>query len=170
MASYMNTLGAVSRRGQWRFRHIFRSGTANGRLDTSDAGLIDFSTASNVVFTVTRRHPVQHHAWCKPVFGSADGYCEPAPVLSASLATDTLMVPILESSKRCSRPAPCSASRPASTTSGSAVEVAQKYVTGDVITRLERCIDDMVSSVREEMQETRREMLDAILGRPPARR
>ncbi|KQU17729.1 hypothetical protein ASG63_09575 [Methylobacterium sp. Leaf94] len=50
------------------------------------------------------------------------------------------------------------------------VEVARTYVTGDVITRLERRIDDMVSSVREEMQETRREMLDAILGRPPSRR
>ena len=50
------------------------------------------------------------------------------------------------------------------------VEVARTYVTGDVITRLERRIDDMVSSVREEMQETRREMLDAILGRPPTRR
>lgn len=50
------------------------------------------------------------------------------------------------------------------------VEVARTYVTGDVITRLERRIDDMVHSVREEMQETRREMLDAILGRPPPRR
>jgi hypothetical protein len=67
-------------------------GHANGRLDVSDAGLIDFSTASDIVFTVTCRPLVQHQAWCGPVFGSADGYCEPAPVLSASLATGTLMV------------------------------------------------------------------------------
>ena len=48
------------------------------------------------------------------------------------------------------------------------VEVAQKYVTGDVITRLEGRIDGMVSSVREEMRATRSELLDAVLyGRPP---
>ncbi|GJE70297.1 hypothetical protein [Methylorubrum podarium] len=46
------------------------------------------------------------------------------------------------------------------------IEVARTYVTGDVITRLERRIDDLVSSVRDEM-ETRREMLQAITGRPP---
>ena len=50
------------------------------------------------------------------------------------------------------------------------IEVARTYVTGDVITRLERRIDDLVTSVREEMQETRREMMDAFLGRPPTRR
>ncbi|WP_375453701.1 hypothetical protein [uncultured Methylobacterium sp.] len=50
------------------------------------------------------------------------------------------------------------------------VEVARTYVTGDVITRLERRIDDMVSSVREEMRETREAMMQAFLdGRPPRR-
>lgn len=50
------------------------------------------------------------------------------------------------------------------------VEVAQKYVTGDVITRLEGRIDAMVSSVREEMRTNRSELLDAVLdGRRPLR-
>lgn len=47
------------------------------------------------------------------------------------------------------------------------VEVARTYVTGDVITRLERRIDDMVSSVRDEMRETREAMLKAFLERRP---
>ncbi|MCY1643262.1 hypothetical protein [Methylorubrum sp. SL192] len=47
------------------------------------------------------------------------------------------------------------------------VEVARTYVTGDVITRLERRIDDLVSSVRDEMKETRQTMLKAITGRLP---
>ncbi|MGN7124094.1 hypothetical protein [Methylorubrum thiocyanatum] len=47
------------------------------------------------------------------------------------------------------------------------VEVARTYVTGDVITRLERRIDDLVSSVRDEMKETRDIMLKALTGRPP---
>ncbi|WP_298967778.1 hypothetical protein [uncultured Methylobacterium sp.] len=46
------------------------------------------------------------------------------------------------------------------------IEVARTYVTGDVITRLERRIDDMVSSVRDEMQETRKQMMDAFARRP----
>ena len=45
------------------------------------------------------------------------------------------------------------------------VEVARTYVTGDVIQRLERRIDDLVSSVRDEMKETRQTMLKAITGR-----
>lgn len=45
------------------------------------------------------------------------------------------------------------------------VEVARTYVTGDVITRMERRIDDLVTSMREEMVATRREMLQAITGR-----
>ncbi|GAA0266969.1 hypothetical protein LNAOJCKE_4514 [Methylorubrum aminovorans] len=48
------------------------------------------------------------------------------------------------------------------------VEVARTYVTGDVITRLERRIDDLVSSVRDEMKETRQTMLKAITGRSPS--
>ena len=47
------------------------------------------------------------------------------------------------------------------------IEVARTYVTGDVITRLERRIDDMVSSVRGEMKETREAMLKAFMHRPP---
>jgi hypothetical protein len=47
------------------------------------------------------------------------------------------------------------------------IEVARTYVTGDVITRLERRIDDLVSSVRDEMKETRDMMLKAITVRPP---
>lgn len=45
------------------------------------------------------------------------------------------------------------------------VEVAQKYVTGDVITRLESRIDAMVASVRDEMRETREAMLRAFTQR-----
>ncbi|CAO4179748.1 DUF2730 domain-containing protein [Methylorubrum populi] len=48
------------------------------------------------------------------------------------------------------------------------IEVARTYVTGDVITRLERRIDDLVSSVRDEMKETRDIMLKALTGRPPS--
>jgi len=44
------------------------------------------------------------------------------------------------------------------------IEVARTYVTGDVITRLERRIDDMAASVRDEMRETRETMLKAIVG------
>jgi len=50
------------------------------------------------------------------------------------------------------------------------VEVARTYATHDVISRLERRIDDMVESVRDEMKETRDAMLRAFLeGRPPPR-
>lgn len=47
------------------------------------------------------------------------------------------------------------------------VEVARTYVTGDVITRLERRIDDMVKTVHDEMRETRDTMLKAFTDRPP---
>lgn len=46
------------------------------------------------------------------------------------------------------------------------IEVARTYVTGDVIHRLERRIDDLVTSVRGEMKETRETMLKAIMNRP----
>lgn len=91
MPSYLNTLGSVSRRGQWRFREILRAVRPDGRLDLADSGLVDFSTASDIVLTVTRRPPIRHRAWCGPAFGSADGFCEPAPVLSASLSAGTLV-------------------------------------------------------------------------------
>ncbi|MGN7126068.1 hypothetical protein [Methylorubrum thiocyanatum] len=38
-------------------------------------------------------------------------------------------------------------------------------MTGDVITRMERRIDDLVTSMLEETAATRREMLQAITGR-----
>lgn len=78
----MNTLGAVSRRGQWRFRHVFRSADERGRLDITDAGLIDFSTCSEVAIEVTPRAP---HRGCW-------SGREPVPVLAASLASGTLVV------------------------------------------------------------------------------
>ncbi|WP_457108436.1 hypothetical protein [Methylobacterium sp. P5_C11] len=45
------------------------------------------------------------------------------------------------------------------------IEVARTYVTGDVITCLERRIDDMVISVRDEMKESREAMLKAFMRR-----
>lgn len=47
------------------------------------------------------------------------------------------------------------------------IEVARTYVTADVIHRLERRIDDMVASVRDEMKETREAMLSAFTGHRP---
>jgi hypothetical protein len=87
MPSFMNTLGAVSRRGQWRFRHVFRSATPDDRLDISDAGLIDFSRASDLVLTVTPRPPVRRHA-CD--WGWTGG--DPASIFSASWSAGTLVV------------------------------------------------------------------------------
>ncbi|QDI83145.1 hypothetical protein E8E01_23400 [Methylorubrum populi] len=80
MPSFMNTLGAVSRLGQWRFRHVFRGADERGRLDVSDNGLIDFSTCSEVELTVTPRAP---HRGC---------WAGAAPVLAASLTAGTLVV------------------------------------------------------------------------------
>lgn len=78
----MNTLRAVSRRGQWRFRQVLRGADERGRLDIADAGLIDLSTCSEVALEVTPRAP--HRGGC-------DGR-DPAPVLAASLASGTLVV------------------------------------------------------------------------------
>lgn len=50
------------------------------------------------------------------------------------------------------------------------IEVARTYVTADSITRLERRIDDMVSSVREEMKDTREALLRAFVEGPHPRR
>ncbi|MFC7664024.1 hypothetical protein [Methylorubrum suomiense] len=82
MPSFMNTLGAVSRQAQWRFRHVFRSADERGRLDVTDAGLIDFSACSEVALQVTPRAP---HRGCW-------GRQEPAPVLAASLVGGSLVV------------------------------------------------------------------------------
>ncbi|MBB2959834.1 hypothetical protein [Methylobacterium sp. R2-1] len=78
----MNTLGAVSRLGQWRFRHVFRAADERGRLDLSDEGLIDFSACSEVLLTVTPRAP---HRGCW------SGHA-PEPVMTASLAAGSLVV------------------------------------------------------------------------------
>ena len=48
------------------------------------------------------------------------------------------------------------------------IEVARTYATNEVITRLERRIDDMVTSVREEMKETRDTMIRAFTSRRPS--
>ncbi|GLS44357.1 hypothetical protein [Methylobacterium brachythecii] len=88
MPAFMNTLGGVSRRGQWRFRHVFRSANERGQLDVTDAGLIDFSTASDVVLTVVPREPVQPRAWCFEL-GGCHGH---RPVLMAALSAGTLAV------------------------------------------------------------------------------
>lgn len=45
------------------------------------------------------------------------------------------------------------------------IEVARTYVTGDVITRLEKRIDDMVSAVHDEMRDMREAVLKAIMER-----
>lgn len=82
--AFLNALGAVSRHGQWRLRLVLRAGFHDGRLDLSDAGLIDFSTAS-LRLTVTPRPPLHgcRSTWC--------GH-EPEPALSANSADGSLFV------------------------------------------------------------------------------
>lgn len=82
--AFLNTLGAVSRQGQWRLRLVLRAGFADGRLDLSHEGLIDFSTAS-LRLTVTPRPPVDpcRIRWC--------GH-EPEPALSAGTGDGSLLV------------------------------------------------------------------------------
>ncbi len=112
MPSFMNTLGTVSRRGQWRFRHVFRALDGLGRLDISDAGLIDFSTCSEITLRVTPRAP-QGRCWGAWWGGPC---AEPAPVLAAALSAGTLKVMNPASWRPSSRPARCSPSPVASTT------------------------------------------------------
>jgi len=88
MPSFMNTLGARPRGGQWRFRHVFRASDALGRLDTTDAGLIDFSSCSEVLLTVTPRDP-RHRG---PADCWSGCWAEPPAVLSAALSKGTLTV------------------------------------------------------------------------------
>lgn len=82
--AFLNALGAVSRLGQWRLRLVLRAGFADGRLDLSHGGLIDFSTAS-LLLTVTPRPPF---GTCRAI---ACGH-DPEPVLSASSANGTLLI------------------------------------------------------------------------------
>lgn len=83
--AFLNALGSVSRHGQWRLRRVLRARLPDGRLDLSDAGLIDFSTASEVLLTVTPRPPLGPRCAerCEHV---------PRPVLSASMSGGTLLV------------------------------------------------------------------------------
>lgn len=86
--AFLNALGRVSRRGQWRLRRIMRAALPDGRLDLTDSGLIDFSSASLVRLTVTPRAPEVCH-------GSLNwngSRRELEPVLSASTADGTLFV------------------------------------------------------------------------------
>ena len=47
------------------------------------------------------------------------------------------------------------------------IEVARTYVTGDAIQRLERRIDNMLESVRDDIKEMRELVVKATTGRPP---
>lgn len=85
--AFLNALGRVSRRGQWRLRGIMRAALPDGRLDLADSGLIDFSAASLVRLTLTPRAPEA----CRGVLGCGDRR-DPDPVLSASTADGTLLV------------------------------------------------------------------------------
>lgn len=91
MPSFTNTLGARSRRSQWRFRQILRTRDASGRLDISSAGLLDFTGCTEILLTVTPREPRALH-W----FGWWDGCggClgELPPILTASMTAGTLFV------------------------------------------------------------------------------
>lgn len=88
MPAFLNTLGSVSRRGQWRFRQTLRAKRTDGRVDVSDDGLIDLDGASDLVLTVTPRAPLGRNG-CSAKLGCGDA---PVPVLTASLAADTLQV------------------------------------------------------------------------------
>ncbi|GEP04023.1 hypothetical protein [Methylobacterium oxalidis] len=90
MPAFLNTLRSVPRRGQWRFRQILRGRRADGRVDVTDAGLIDFSTVSAAMLTVTPRRP----RWWD--LGLCAGQaCEPAPVLTASYPNGILALATL---------------------------------------------------------------------------
>lgn len=56
--AFLNTLGRISRLGQWRFRHVFRVSDATGRIDQTDNGLFAFGT-SDVVLTLSPRPPIR---------------------------------------------------------------------------------------------------------------
>ena len=85
--AFLNAMGRVSRRGQWRLRRVLRACFPDGRLDLSDDGLIDFSHASRIALTVTPRPPYRHRSHL-----DGCGLDEPAPVLSASTDDGSLVV------------------------------------------------------------------------------
>ncbi|BAQ43963.1 hypothetical protein [Methylobacterium aquaticum] len=76
--AFLNAMGAVSRHGQWRLQRVLRSILPDGRVDASDAGLIDFSAASEILLQVVPRQPRGNH--------------DPHPVLAASAVAGTLVV------------------------------------------------------------------------------
>jgi hypothetical protein len=84
--AFLNAMGRVSRQGQWRLRRTIRVSLPDGRLDLSEAGLVDVSHASLIVLTVTPRPPLRHWG-CEH-----GGRCDPSPVLTASTADGTLRV------------------------------------------------------------------------------
>ena len=84
--SYLTARGTVSRHGQWRVRRGLRARDARGRLDMSDNGLVDLSTADRVTLGVYRRAPFLHR-WCGTSLGASDG-----PILAGSSADGTLFV------------------------------------------------------------------------------
>ncbi|MBB5762396.1 hypothetical protein HNR01_002016 [Methylorubrum rhodesianum] len=77
--AFLNTLGAASRCGQWRLRLVLRMGSPDGRLDLTEAGLIDFSAASDVTVQVVPRD-------------RRCGVHDPHPLLTASTSAGTLFV------------------------------------------------------------------------------
>lgn len=89
--AFLNALGAVSRRGQWRLRRIFRASLPDGRFDLGDDGLIDFSAATQLRLTVAPRPPFHRPGWDA---GSCcgEGWRDPQPILSASTVDGTLTV------------------------------------------------------------------------------
>lgn len=78
--AFINTLGRVSRHGQWRLRGTLRAMAIDGRLDLGEDGLFGFENVSAAVLLVTPRPPYQGWGGCN----------EPPVVLSASLADETL--------------------------------------------------------------------------------
>lgn len=86
--AFLNALGRVSRRGQWRLRRIMRAALPDGRLDLTDSGLIDFSSASLIRLTVSARAP----ELCRGGPHWNGCWHGPEPVLSASTADGALFV------------------------------------------------------------------------------
>lgn len=84
--AFLNALGAVSRHGQWRLSRIVRLPLADGRLDLSDGGLVDFRGADEVELTVTPRFPASRLCWGRVDEASC------GPVLRASMREGSLAV------------------------------------------------------------------------------
>lgn len=88
--AFLNAMGSVSRRGRWRVRRELRAAAPDGRLDLSDAGLIDLSSASEIRLTVTPRSPLGLYRYGAACLDGAP--FDPPPVLVASTADGSLLV------------------------------------------------------------------------------